>query len=277
MAKTKAGQPQATQDKRVPEGLWMRCPDCENMVYRKQVDDGFGLCPDCSYHFRLTARKRIAMLADEGSFEEYLKDIRSNDPLKFTDRKPYADRLAAAQRETGELDAAVVGRCYIRGRPTVLGALNPDFIMGSMGSVVGEKVTHAIEKATEQSLPLVLVSTSGGARMMEGIISLMQMAKTSAALSRLDDAGGLYISVLVNPCTAGVAASFAFLGDVIIAEPHALIGFAGPRVIFQTMKRELPDGFQTSEFLLEHGFIDRIVPRENLRSDIASIIDYCGK
>ena len=270
-------QSQATQGKRVPEGLWMSCPDCENMVYRKQVDERFGLCPDCGYHFRLTARQRIRLLADEGSFEEYLADIQSSDPLKFTDRKPYMERLVAAQQETGELDAAVIGRCYIRGRPLILGALDPGFIMGSMGSVVGEKVTYAIEQAAQQGLPLVVVSTSGGARMMEGIVSLMQMAKTSAALARLDDAGGLYISVLVNPCTAGVAASFAFLGDITIAEPKALIGFAGPRVIFQTMKRELPEGFQTSEFLLEHGFIDMIVERQNLRSEIASIIDYCGK
>jgi len=272
-----AQQPSATQGKRVPEGLWLSCPDCENMIYRKQVDEKFGLCPDCGYHFRLTARRRIQSLVDEGSFEEYLAGIRSSDPLVFTDRRPYAERLAEAQKETGELDAAVIGRAYIRGRPVILGALDPDFIMGSMGSVVGEKVTHAIEEATRQSLPLVIVSTSGGARMMEGIVSLMQMSKTSAALARLDDAGGLYISVLVNPCTAGVAASFAFLGDITIAEPKALIGFAGPRVIFQTMKRELPEGFQTSEFLLEHGFIDMIVERPNLRTEIASIIDYCGK
>ena len=270
-------QPQATQGKRVPEGLWMSCPDCENMIYRKQVDEKFGLCPDCGYHFRLTARRRIESLVDEASFEEYLVGIHSSDPLVFTDRKPYAERLLAAQQETGELDAAVIGRAYIRGRPIILGALDPEFIMGSMGSVVGEKITHAIEEAARQNVPLVIVSTSGGARMMEGIVSLMQMAKTSAALARLDDAGGLYISVLVNPCTAGVAASFAFLGDVTIAEPKALIGFAGPRVIFQTMKRELPEGFQTSEFLLEHGFIDMIVARPNLRSEIASIIDYCGK
>lgn len=273
----KVNQPAATQDKRVPEGLWMRCPDCENMIYRKTVDERLGLCPDCGHHFRLSARRRIEMLADEGSFEEQLADLRSSDPLKFTDRKPYSERLADEREKTGELDAAVVGRAYIRGRPIMLGALDPDFIMGSMGSVVGEKITYAIEQATEQQVPLVVVSTSGGARMMEGIVSLMQMAKTSAALARLDDAGGLYISVLANPCTAGVAASFAFLGDIIIAEPKALIGFAGPRVIFQTMKRELPDGFQTSEFLLEHGFIDMIVKRPDLRSEIASLIDYCGK
>jgi acetyl-CoA carboxylase carboxyl transferase subunit beta len=275
MAKVK--QPTPTQEKRVPEGLWMRCPDCENMVYRKQVDEQRGLCPDCGYHFRLPARRRIEILADQGSFEEYLADIATADPLQFADRKAYSQRLAEERQKTGELDAAVVGRAYIRGRPIVLGALDPEFIMGSMGSVVGEKITHAVEQATEQDVPLVVVATSGGARMMEGIVSLMQMAKTSAALARFDAAGGLYISVLVNPCTAGVAASFAFLGDVIIAEPKALIGFAGPRVIFQTMKRELPEGFQTSEFLLEHGFIDMIVRRPDLRSEIASLIDYCGK
>lgn len=273
----KIQQRPSTSEKRVPQGLWLRCPQCENMIYQKQVEDSFGLCPDCSHHFRLSARRRIEQLADPGSFEEFLADIASSDPLNFTDRKPYADRLAQEQAKTGMLDAAVVGRAFIRGRPIILGALDPNFIMGSMGSVVGEKVTSAIEAATDSKLPLVIVSTSGGARMMEGIVSLMQMAKTSAALARLDQNNGLFISVLVNPCTAGVAASFAFLGDFIIAEPKALIGFAGPRVIFQTMKRELPDGFQTSEFLLEHGFIDMIVHRQNLRSEIASIIDYCGK
>jgi acetyl-CoA carboxylase carboxyl transferase subunit beta len=267
----------ATQEKRVPEGLWLRCPGCENMIYRKQVEESFGLCPDCKYHFRLTARRRIELLADEGSFEEMLADLRSSDPLKFTDRKPYAERLAEEQEKTGLLDAAIVGKAFIKGRPLILGALDPDFIMGSMGSVVGEKIAGAIEKAAETKLPLVIVSASGGARMMEGIISLMQMAKTSAALARLDDAGGLFISVLVNPCTGGTAASFAFLGDIVIAEPKALIGFAGPRVIFQTMKRELPEGFQTSEFLLEHGFLDMIVERPNLRSELAALIDYCGK
>jgi len=275
MAKTT--QPISTADKRVPEGLWMRCPGCENLIYRKQVEEGMGLCPECKYHFRLSARQRIKLVADEGSFEEHLADIRTTDPLNFYDRKSYAERLAAEQAKTGELDAAVVGRAFIKGRPVMLACLNPDFIMGSMGSVVGEKVTHTIEKATELNLPLVIVSTSGGARMQEGILSLMQMAKTSAALARYDDAGGLYISVLVNPCTAGVAASFAFLGDITIAEPKALIGFTGPRVIFQTIKRELPEGFQTSEFLLEHGFVDMIVERPNLRSEIAAIIDYCGK
>lgn len=273
----KIQQRPSTSEKRVPQGLWLRCPQCENMIYQKQVEDSFGLCPDCGYHFRLSARRRIEQLADPGSFEEFLADIASSDPLNFTDRKPYADRLAQEQAKTGMLDAAVVGRAFIRGRPIILGALDPNFIMGSMGSVVGEKVTSAIEAATDSKLPLVIVSTSGGARMMEGIVSLMQMAKTSAALARLDQNKGLFISVLVNPCTAGVAASFAFLGDFIIAEPKALIGFAGPRVIFQTMKRELPEGFQTSEFLVEHGFLDMIVHRQNLRSEIASIIDYCGK
>lgn len=273
----KIQQRPSTSEKRVPQGLWLRCPQCENMIYQKQVEDNFGLCPDCGHHFRLSARRRIEQLADPGSFEEFLADIASSDPLNFTDRKTYAERLAQEQAKTGMLDAAVVGRAFIRGRPVILGALDPNFIMGSMGSVVGEKVTSAIEAATESKRPLVIVSTSGGARMMEGIVSLMQMAKTSAALARLDQSKGLFISVLVNPCTAGVAASFAFLGDFIIAEPKALIGFAGPRVIFQTMKRELPEGFQTSEFLVEHGFLDMIVHRQNLRSEIASIIDYCGK
>jgi len=261
----------------IPEGLWLRCPGCEEMVYRKRVEENLHVCPECQYHFRVGARQRIAMLADAESFEEYAANLMPSDPLAFVDRKSYIERLSDAQRQTDLYDAAVVGRAYIKGRPVVLGALDPNFIMGSMGSVVGEKVTVAIEKATELRLPLVIVSASGGARMQEGILSLAQMSKTSAALARFGRVSGFYISVLTNPTTAGVAASFASLGDVIIAEPGAMIGFTGPRVIYQTMKQELPEGFQTAEFMMEHGFVDRIVSRANLRSEIAALIDYCAK
>ena len=266
-----------TKKKDIPEGLWLRCPGCEEMVYRKRVEENLHVCPECQYHFKVGARQRIALLADADSFEEYLANLMSPDPLAFTDRKSYIERLADAQRQTNMYDAAVVGRAYIKGRPVILAVLDPNFIMGSMGSVVGEKVTVAAEKAGELGVPLVVVSASGGARMMEGILSLAQMSKTSAALGRFAKLGGLYISVMTNPTTAGVAASFASLGDIIISEPGAMIGFTGPRVIYQTMKQELPDGFQTAEFMMEHGFVDRIVARQNLRSEIASFIDYCGK
>jgi len=263
--------------KDIPEGLWLKCPGCEEMVYRKRVEENFHVCPECQYHFKVGARQRIALLADADSFEEYLLNLMSPDPLEFVDRKSYVERLADAQRQTNLYDAAVVGRTYIKGRPVILGVLDPNFIMGSMGSVVGEKITVAAEKATELGVPLVICSASGGARMMEGILSLAQMSKTSAAVARLARAGGLFISVMTNPTTAGVAASFASLGDIIIAEPRAMIGFTGPRVIYQTMKQELPEGFQTAEFMMEHGFVDRIVARSNLRSEIAALIDYFGK
>jgi len=267
-----------SKKKDIPEGLWLRCPGCEEMIYRKSVEENLHVCPQCGYHFKVGARQRIAMLADSDSFEEYFANLMSPDPLSFVDRKSYIERLADAQRQTNLYDAAVVGRAYIRGRPVVLGALDSNFIMGSMGSVVGEKVAGAAEKAAELQIPLVICSASGGARMMEGILSLAQMVKTSAALGRLDDAGGLYISVMTNPTTAGVAASFASLGDVILAEPGAMIGFTGPRVIYQTIKQELPEGFQTAEFMLEHGFVDRVVHRKDLRSEITALIDcFAGR
>jgi acetyl-CoA carboxylase carboxyl transferase subunit beta len=266
-----------TKKKDIPEGLWLRCPGCEEMVYRKQVEENLHVCPQCQYHFKVGAWQRIGLLADADSFEEYLPNLMSPDPLGFVDRKSYLERLADAQRQTNLYDAIVVGRAHIKGRPVVLGAMDPNFIMASMGSVVGEKVAVAAEKATELAVPLVIVCASGGARMQEGILSLAQMAKTCAALALLGRAGGLYVSVMTNPTYAGVTASFASLGDFIVAEPGAMIGFTGPRVIYQTIKHELPDGFQTAEFMLEHGFVDRIVPRTNLRSEIAAIIDYCGK
>lgn len=260
----------------VPEGLWLRCPDCEATIYRKQVEKNLGVCPECGHHFYITSGERIRQLLDEDSFEEWFDHLIPCDPLQFADKKPYRERLVAEQKRTGLKEACVIGRGYMRGRPLVLGVTDSAFIMGSMGSVVGEKLTRSIEEATRLNLPLVIVSGSGGgARMHEGILSLMQMGKTSAALARYRAARGLFISVMTNPTMGGVAASFASLGDVVLAEPKALIGFAGPRVVKATIKDELPDDFQTSEFLLAHGFIDRIVARADLRSEIARIIDYC--
>ena len=261
----------------VPAGLWTRCNRCEHMVYEKEVLENLHVCPECGHHRRVDARTRVTQLVDPDTFEEFAQDLRSTDPLEFQDRIPYKERLIAEQEKTGESDAIVVGKAFIRGRAVVLGVMNPSFIMASMGAVVGEKVTRAIEKAIDDNLPLVIVTASGGARMQEGMISLVQMAKTAAALAKLDDAKGLYIVVATDPTTAGVAASFASLGDVILAEPKAMIGFAGPRVIANTINAELPEGFQTAEFMLQHGFVDRIVPRADLRREIARIIDYCGK
>jgi acetyl-CoA carboxylase carboxyl transferase subunit beta len=270
---------QATQPERsgIPEGLWLRCPDCGDMLFRKVVEESLHVCPGCQYHFRISARTRIQQLLDEGSFEERYADVEPVDPLKFVDKKSYKDRLNAEQKKTGNPDAVVCGKGFIKGRPLVLAVMDPTFMMGSMGSVVGEKITRTIEAAAEEKLPLLIVSCSGGARMQESSLSLMQMAKTSAALARLDDAGGLFISLLADPTTGGVTASFAMLGDFILAEPKALIGFAGPRTIEGTIKVVLPDGFQKSEFLLEHGFLDFIVHRKDLRSEIARLVDFCAK
>jgi acetyl-CoA carboxylase carboxyl transferase subunit beta len=261
----------------VPAGLWTRCEKCEHIIYEKELAEALHVCPECGHHRRIDARTRISQLVDPDTFEEFAADLRATDPLNFKDRIPYPERIAREQEKTGERDAIIVGKAFVRGRKVVLGVMNPAFIMASMGAVVGEKVTRAIEKAIDDNLPLVLVTASGGARMQEGMISLVQMAKTSAALARLDDAGGLYIVVATDPTTAGVAASFASLGDVILSEPKAMIGFAGPRVIANTINAELPEGFQTAEFMLEHGFVDRIVHRSDLRREIARIIDYCGK
>ncbi|HUW84218.1 MAG TPA: acetyl-CoA carboxylase, carboxyltransferase subunit beta [Phycisphaerae bacterium] len=261
----------------VPEGLWTRCPHCGATVYKKALEESLYVCPECNFHHRIGARQRIAQLADENSFEEFCTDLVSTDPLRFKDRITYKQRLKTMQEKTGVHEAILVGDAFIRGRAVVLGVMDPFFIMASMGAVVGEKVTVAIERAAEQNRPLVVVTASGGARMQEGMVSLVQMAKTSAALGRFDQAGGLYITVLTDPTTAGVAASFASLGDVILAEPGSLVGFAGQRVIWNTIKAELPEGFQRAEFMLEHGFVDRIVERKDLRTEIARIIDYCGK
>ncbi|HID75501.1 MAG TPA: acetyl-CoA carboxylase carboxyltransferase subunit beta [Planctomycetaceae bacterium] len=262
----------------VPEGLWQRCPGCQQTIFRKEAQKRLGVCPECDYHWYVPARERISQLLDEGTFEEWDADLEPTDPLGLVDRKPYRERLKAEQQRTGLKDAAIVGTGMIRARRVAFAVTDSAFIMGSMGSVVGEKITRTIERATQQQLPLIIVSGSGGgARMHEGVLSLMQMAKVTAALARFDQAGGLFISVLTNPTMGGVAASFAALGDVVFAEPKALIGFAGPRTIKATIRIELPKGFQTSEFLLEHGFIDRIVRRQDLKSEIARAIDYCGK
>jgi acetyl-CoA carboxylase carboxyl transferase subunit beta len=262
----------------VPEGLWQLCPGCQAMIYRKEAEKLLGICPKCDYHWYISAGERISQVLDEGTFEEWFADLEPVDPLGFVDKKPYAERLLAEQKRTGLRDAALVGSGMIRARGVAFGVTDSAFIMGSMGSVVGEKLTRLTERATAEQLPLIIVSGSGGgARMHEGILSLMQMAKVSAALARHSHSGGLFISVLTNPTMGGVAASFASLGDLVFAEPKALIGFAGPRTIKATIRIELPKGFQTSEFLLEHGFIDRIVRRCDLKSEIARAIDYCGK
>ena len=262
----------------VPEGLWMRCPGCEATIFRKEAEKRFGVCPECDYHWYVSARNRIVQLFDSGTFEEWDGNLEPTDPLEFVDKSAYKDKIKIEQKRTGLKDAVVTGTGMIRARRVAFGVTDSAFIMGSMGSVVGERLTRAAERAVEQKLPLIIISGSGGgARMHEGMFSLMQMAKVSAALARLDSAGGLFISVLTNPTMGGVAASFASLGDVVFAEPRALIGFAGPRTIKATIRIELPKGFQTSEFLLEHGFIDRIVRRQDLQSEIARTIDYCGK
>ena len=268
----------AREKRGVPGGLWLGCSDCGKMIYRPQAEQLMNVCPECGYHMYLSARDRIAGVLDEGTFDEWDGGLAPTDPLCFEDKKKYKDRLVSEQKKTGLRDAILTGTGMIRARRVALGVTDSQFIMGSMGSVVGERLARLIERATEQQLPLIIISGSGGgARMHEGIFSLLQMAKVSAALARYGEAKGLFISVLTNPTMGGVAASFASLGDIIFAEPKALIGFAGPRTIKATIRIELPKGFQTSEFLLEHGYIDRIVERSDLKSEIARVIDYCGK
>jgi acetyl-CoA carboxylase carboxyl transferase subunit beta len=264
--------------KDMPTGLWMRCPGCEHMLYRSAVEKNLNVCPECDHHFRIEAATRIKYLVDEDSFEEILSDLTTHDPLGFKYRgTTYKQRIKADEKKSGSSEAMRIGKAFIKGRGLVLAAMEPNFLMGSMGFVVGEKFCTAVDKAIEESLPLVVVCCSGGARMHEGVVSLGQMAKTSAALAKLDAAKGLFISVLTDPTTGGVTASFAMLGDCLIAEPGALIGFAGPRTVAETIKVELPEGFQTAEFMLEHGFVDMIVHRRDLRSEIARLIDYCQK
>jgi len=262
---------------KVPEGLWVKCTQCGEILQSKFLKDNLQVCPECSHHFRMAAAERIALLTDEGSFDEYAEELASTDPLEFDDLKPYKARLRSAASTTGIRDAFVAGKATLGGLPYHLGVFEFKFMGGSMGVVVGEKVTRVFEGALRDRLPAVVVSASGGARMQEGILSLMQMAKTSALISQLREAGIPYISILTDPTTGGVAASFAMLGDVILAEPRALIGFAGPRVIEQTIRQSLPPGFQRSEFLLKHGFLDRIVQRKDLAQELRQWMWRLGK
>jgi acetyl-CoA carboxylase carboxyl transferase subunit beta len=258
----------------IAEGLWIRCESCKEIVYRAEVERAGRVCPKCRYPFRISARERVGLLADAGSFEEYQAALSSLDPLGFKDTKRYRDRLKAAKQKTSGEDAVVTGLARVGGHPVVLCVFEFAFMGGSMGSVVGEKLTRAIELAIDKHVPVIIVAASGGARMQEGILSLMQMAKTSAALERLARARLPYLSVLTDPTTGGVTASFAMLGDVIVAEPRALIGFAGPRVIAETIRQPLPDGFQRSEFLLEHGQIDLIVERRELKDTLRRLLAF---
>ena len=261
--------------KDMPDGLWTRCDGCKGMVYKKTVEERMYVCPECNYHLRVFSRDRLKLLLDENSFEEMWDNMVPCDPLNFKDRITYPERIAAEQQKTGLKEAVIVGKGKINGKEVMIGITDSSFIMGSMGSVVGEKIARLTEKATELRLPLIIISGSGGgARMQEGVFSLMQMAKTSAAIARFQEAGGLYISILTDPSLGGVMASFASLADVMIAEPKALIGFAGPRVIQETIKCALPKGFQTSEFLLEHGFLDMIVHRQDMKKELSRLIDY---
>jgi acetyl-CoA carboxylase carboxyl transferase subunit beta len=258
----------------IPEGLWVKCDECKEIVYRKEVEANFNTCPKCAYHFRLSARERFEILFDDNKYKEFATEIRSGDPLGFRDTKRYSDRLKVYQQRVGPGDAVLCAEGKLEGMPVVICAMEYAFMGGSMGSVVGEKITIAIERCLEKKEPLIIVSCSGGARMQEGILSLMQMAKISAALARLSAAGLPFISVLTDPTTGGVTASYAMLGDLNIAEPKALIGFAGPRVIEQTIRQTLPEGFQTSEFLVEHGMVDLISPRGETKAAIARFLRF---
>jgi len=256
------------------EGLWVKCEACRQIIWKKDLEENMNVCPKCDKHFRIDARARLAQLLDENQYEIFDADISSTDPLKFVDLKPYSSRLKQAQRDTGLKDAVINAQGKLMGRPVVASVMEYSFIGGSMGAVVGEAITRAVERAANTRTPLIIVSASGGARMMEGVISLMQLAKISAALAKLDKAKVPYISLLTDPTTGGVTASFAMLGDLNIAEPGALIGFAGPRVIEQTIRQKLPPGFQRSEFLLEHGMLDAVVPRKQLKPYIARALDF---
>src|SRR6476620_1371798 len=273
--KTRKPIASATAEKpsRVPEGLWVKCPGCAQLIYKNDLEQNLNVCPKCAHHFRITSAERLRALFDDGEYAEYYTDLTSTDPLQFTDTKPYRERLQKTIQTTGLKDACVVATGRMDGLDIVVAAMEYQFIGGSMGVVVGEKITRAIEMAIERRQPAIVVSCSGGARMMEGALSLMQIAKVSASLARLDRARLPFVSVLTDPTTGGVTASFAMLGDLNIAEPGALIGFAGPRVIEQTIRQKLPEGFQRSEFLLEHGFLDAIVPRKELKSFITSSLD----
>jgi acetyl-CoA carboxylase carboxyl transferase subunit beta len=269
-------EPTGEKPSRVPEGLWVKCPGCTQIIYNKDLDKNQQVCPKCGHHFRINAAERLRALLDEGNWTEHFQNLTSNDPLKFTDTKPYRNRLKETMGKTGMKDAVIVATGRLDGLDVVVAAMEYAFIGGSMGVVAGEKITRAIEMAIEGRKPVIIVSCSGGARMMEGALSLMQMAKVSAALARLDRERLPFISVLTDPTTGGVTASFAMLGDLNIAEPKALIGFAGPRVIEQTIRQKLPDGFQRSEFLLEHGMLDLVLDRREIKSTIARALRFMG-
>ncbi len=256
------------------EGLWVKCEQCRQIIWKKDLEENYNVCPKCNKHFRIDARTRLGYLYDDGKYETFDTNLQSTDPLKFTDLKPYAGRLKRAQKDTGFNDAIVNAKGNIYGRPVISSVMEYNFIGGSMGSVVGEVITRAVERATDEKTPLIIVSASGGARMMEGVISPMQLAKISSALARMEAAKVPFISVLTDPTTGGTTASFAMLGDLNIGEPGALIGFAGPRVIEQTIRQKLPEGFQRSEFLLKHGMLDAVVERKNLKAYIARAFDF---
>lgn len=266
--------PEPAKRPKVVEGMWLKCSHCRGIIYRKEVERNSKVCPKCDYHFPISVAERIALLIDLGTFREWETELEPRDPLDFVDSRPYRERLKAQQEKTGRKDAVVIGEGAINGRRMVLGVFDFSFMGGSMGSVVGEKLCRAIDRAIAGRLPFVLVCTSGGARMQEGILSLMQMAKTSAAVARLGEAHLPFISILADPTFGGVTASIAMLGDVIIAEPKALIGFAGPRVIEQTIKQQLPDEFQRAEFLLEHGMVDMIVERRRLKETLSTLLGH---
>lgn len=258
---------------KIPEGLWVKCESCREIIYKKEIDKNLRICPKCNYHFRISARERLKLIADEGSFVEMDAGLSSKDPLNFRDKVLYKEKLEENKLKTGLEDAAISGEVTVEGHPVIIVIMDFAFIGGSMGSVVGEKIVRAIEFAIETNRPFITVASSGGARMQEGIFSLMQMARVSAAVGRLKDNGLLYVSILADPTFGGVTASFAMLGDVIFAEPKSLIGFAGRGVIEQTIKQQLPDDFQRAEFLLDHGFIDKIVDRKDMRKTVAKIIE----
>ncbi len=273
--KRQSGELDTSGERKVhTEGLWAKCDSCRQIIWKKDLEENLNVCPKCGKHFRIDARARLALLLDDNKYEVFDSNLSSNDPLKFVDLKAYSSRLKQAKKDTGLKDAIINAEGKLNGRPVIVVSMEYSFIGGSMGAVVGEAITRAIEKALETRTPLIIVSASGGARMMEGPISLMQLAKISAALARLDDAGVPYISVLTDPTTGGVTASFAMLGDLNIGEPGALIGFAGPRVIEQTIRQKLPPGFQRSEFLLEHGMLDAVVPRKEMKAYIARALEF---
>ncbi|PYX16653.1 MAG: acetyl-CoA carboxylase carboxyl transferase subunit beta [Acidobacteria bacterium] len=273
--KRQSGELDTSGEKKVrTEGLWVKCEQCRQIIWKKDLEDNLNVCPKCDKHFRIDARARLAQLLDDNQYDITDADLVSTDPLKFVDLKAYSSRLKQAQSDTGLKDAVINAHGKLNGRPVIVSAMEYSFIGGSMGAVVGEAITRAIEQATDSKQPIIIISASGGARMMEGVVSLMQLAKISAALAQLDETRVPYISVLTDPTTGGVTASFAMLGDLNIAEPGALIGFAGPRVIEQTIRQKLPQGFQRAEFLLEHGMLDAVVHRKQLKAYIARALEF---